>query len=193
MTVDEFLDLPDDGIRRELIRGIVKTYPSDADDPGPSWRERPMTIRSRAHCRLLITLACEAENWLRTRPKPRGEFVGGECGFRLGGPDDNAVGIDLAYASAEQVAAMDPDTRVFVGPPVLAIEILSPSDTQRDVVDMLRLYQEFGVIVWIGNPELRTVSVHQPGMPPETFNERQELVGDPYLPGFRVPVSRLFD
>ena len=33
MTIDEFLDLPDDGIHHELIRGVVKTYPSV-----PSWQ-----------------------------------------------------------------------------------------------------------------------------------------------------------
>ncbi len=193
MTFDEFMALPDDGVHRELIRGVVKVVPGDDEDEPPSLWRSPMTIRNRAHCRLLITLACELENWLRTRPKPRGEFVGGECGFRLGGPADTAIGIDLAYASAEQVKATDPKTKVYVGPPVLAIEILSPSDTVRDVVEMLQLYHEFGVVVWIANPDLRTIAIHRPGQPPITFNESQELLGDPELPGFRVPISRLFD
>src|SRR4051794_26704052 len=121
MTYEEFIALPDDGIHRELIRGVVKVFPSDADEPETSMG-KTMTIRTRAHCRLLITLGCELELWLRSQPRPRGEFVGGECGFRLGGADDTAVGIDLAYASAEQVASMDEETKVYVGPPVLAVE-----------------------------------------------------------------------
>ena len=45
----------------------------------------------------------------------------------------------------------------------------------------------------IADPDLRTIGVHRPGLPPISFNETEELVGDPYLPGFRVVVGTLFD
>ncbi len=38
----------------------------------------------------------------------------------------------------------------------------------------------------------RTVQVIRPGAGPEMVNERQELSGEPHLPGFRVPVGQLF-
>jgi hypothetical protein len=37
------------------------------------------------------------------------------------------------------------------------------------------------------------VMVHRPDAEPELFNIRQELSGEPHLPGFRVPVARLFE
>jgi hypothetical protein len=43
MTFEEFLALPDDGVRRELIRGEL--------------RERGMTIRNRHHSRTMSTIA----------------------------------------------------------------------------------------------------------------------------------------
>jgi Uma2 family endonuclease len=55
------------------------------------------------------------------------------------------------------------------------------------------MYLEVGTVVWVADPDFRTVAVHRPGEPPVTYNERQEIDGDPYLPGFRVLVSRLFE
>ncbi len=198
MTVDEFLALPDDGVHRELINGEVRVIVQETwDDPNApiipvAAVERPMTIRNRIHSRIEARFAQHLSNWLDTRPTPRGEVLTGEVGFRLGGPDDSAVGIDVAYASAELVAATADHQKVYAGSPALAVEILSPSDTNEAIGDMIANYLRHGVVVWIADPNLRTVAVLRPGLPPETFNETQELVGDPYLPGFRVEVSRLF-
>jgi len=179
MTVEEFLDLPEDGIHRELIDGEV--------------REFGMTVRGSVHSEVEANFVVELQNWLRTRPKPRGKISCGEVGFRLDGTKATIVGIDVAYASPEVVARKHPDRRTYDGVPILAVEILSPSDTHRGVMEMIALYLRYGAVVWIANPDLRTVSVHRPGHPPITFNESQELLGDPELPGFRVPISRLFD
>ena len=43
----------------------------------------------------------------------------------------------------------------------------------------------------VENPE-GTVLVYRPQAEPELFNVRQELSGDPELPGFRVAVSEIF-
>jgi Uma2 family endonuclease len=47
-------------------------------------------------------------------------------------------------------------------------------------------------LVCIINPGMQTVQVHRPDAAPVLFNVTQELSGKPQLPGFRVPVSRLF-
>lgn len=199
MTVEEFLALPDDGVHRELINGEVRVIVQEPwDDPNApvipvAAVERPMTIRNRVHCRVETKFAMHLGIWLESQPAPRGEILTGEVGFRMGGPDDSAVGIDVAFASPELVAATPEDQRLFLGPPTLAVEILSPSDTHKDVVDMIKNYLRHGVVVWVADPDLRTVGVHRPGLPPEAFNDRQELVGDPYLPGFRVAVAKLFE
>jgi Uma2 family endonuclease len=48
-------------------------------------------------------------------------------------------------------------------------------------------------LVWILDPYHRTVTVYRPGREPEFANALQELSGEPHLPGFKVPVSRLFE
>lgn len=190
MSVEEFLALPEDGIHRELIRGTVREFRSDAEEPA---RGPGMTVRNRFHSQIEAnTTACLVE-WWRTRPKPRGAIVCGEAGFRLKGTAGSLVGIDVAFASAELVAAMEPGERIYNGPPILAVEILSPTDTHDDTVDAVKAYLEVGTVVWIIDPDFQTVTVHQPGQKPLTLNDRQELDGEPYLPGFRVAVSRFFE
>src|SRR5262249_11492692 len=116
-----------------------------------------------------------------------------EAGFRLKRDPETFVGIDVAYVSAEMVANRDRKLKFFDGPPVLAVEILSPSDQLEDVVEKVEVYLEVGTVVWIANPNFRTVSVHRPGQSVEAVNDRQELVGGSELPGFRAAVSAFFD
>ena len=178
MTTDEMLALPDDGMVRELIRGEL--------------RERPMIFHDRWHSRAAARIACVLSVWLDSRPEPRGEVVSGEAGVRLARDPDTTVGIDVAYVSAE-VAARAPEAAYIEGPPVLAVEILSPSDRQEDIDEKLAVYLETGVaVVWVVNPRFRTVTAYRPDAPPVLFNDQQDLTAEPHLPGFRVPVARVF-
>jgi Uma2 family endonuclease len=189
MSVEEFLALPEDRVHRELIRGKVREERNilPLDDRG-----RPMTIRNRLHSRIEARICYFLVDWLEKQPPPRGDVVCGEAGFRLRGTDESLVGIDAAVVSAELVAATKPTQKIFDGPPLLAVEILSPNDTHEDIVEMVSVYLEVGSVVWIVDPYFETVTVHQHGRDSETFHARQELSGEPYLPGFRVSVARLF-
>jgi Uma2 family endonuclease len=137
MTFEEFMALPDDGTDRELIRGVVRVR---------GIKGNGMTIRNRFHARTEAPFAKRLDNWLDGQPEPRGEVVSGEAGFRLRGAEDSAIGIDVAYASRELVAAAGPKQLLSDGPPVLAVEILSPSDTFGDVTDRVELYCEVGTV-----------------------------------------------
>jgi Uma2 family endonuclease len=189
MSVEEFLALPDDGVHRELIRGTVREFRSDDEEPirGPC-----MTVRNRIHSRVVIRIGQLLANWMDARPEPRGEVVGGEAGFRLKGTPESLVEIDVAVASAEQAAMTGPEEKTFNGPPILAVEVLSPSDTHQDFVDTVTGYLDVGTVVWIVDPDLRVVTIYQPGCPPRMLTERDEIKDEPYLPGFQASVGRFF-
>jgi Uma2 family endonuclease len=179
MTTEEMLALPDDGMDRELIQGQL--------------RERPMTKRNMEHSSVAARLTQILANWLDQKPGFGGRVVSGEAGFRLRRNPETSVGIDVAYVSAEVVAKSPKKMAFFEGPPVLAVEIFSPSDKHEEIVEKTHEYLEAGgPLVWWVDPEFRTVMVHRPGTEPELFNMRQELSGEPHLPGFRVPVADLF-
>src|SRR5262249_21298831 len=136
----------------------------------------------------------ELRNWLRSRPELGGQVVGGETGFRLSRDPDTSVGIDVAYVPAEIVTRTPDSSRFFMGPPILAVEILSPSDVQEDIDEKVALYLNLGVaIVGVINPRYRTVTVYRPGSLPVLFNTEQEISAEPHLPGFLAPVARFFD
>lgn len=178
LTAEELLRLPEDGVHRELVRGEL--------------RETPMTVRNRRHSWIEAETTFVLRLWLSARPEPRGRIVSGEAGFRLRRSPDTVVGIDVAYVGPE-VVAQAPDAPYFEGPPVLAVEILSPSDTQDQVDEKVSLLLEMGVeLVWVVNPRFRTVTVYRRDGSIELFDSRAELTAEPHLPGFRVEVARLF-
>lgn len=179
MTVEEFLALPADGVDRMLLDGEV-------------W-ETGMTVRNRSHAKRAARITTKLTNWNDAQPLPRGEVTVGDPGFRLAQDSASVVGPDVAYASAELVARIPDESTYYEGPPDLAVEILSPSDKMEDVVAKVRKYLQAGTVVWEVNPEYRSVLVHRPGMVVEMYNITQELVGDPYLPGFRVAVAEFFE
>jgi Uma2 family endonuclease len=179
MTAEEFMLLPEDGMDRELIRGQL--------------RERPMTVRNRSHSVVEGNIVFLLRRWLEKRPEPRGQIPCGEAGFLLSRDPDCLVGIDVAYAPADLVERSITPGPYFDGPPALAVEVLSPSETHADIVKKVALYLEVGSAVWVVDPDFRTVSVHRRDHDPETYNVRQELSGDPYLPDFRVKVAEFFE
>lgn len=182
MTEEEFLALPDvEGVDRELIRGEL--------------RERPtMTTRGFAHSTVLGRIAQRLNNWVDLQPAPRGVVVVGEARIRLRADSPTFVGVDVAYFEARSLPEKPRKARFIDGPPVLAVEILSPSDEQEDVADKVREYLDAGVpLVWIVDTFFSTVTVHQPEARPQLFNVDQEITAEPFLPGFRVAVADLFE
>lgn len=180
MTAEEFLALPDDGMERWLIAGEL--------------RERPMTVRNRFHSRTMIRVGKFLDNWLDEQSPPRGQVLGGEAGVRLSRDPETIVGVDVVYVSAEVIIRQTDETTLVEGVPTLAVEILSPNDTIEEIHEKITIYQSAGVpLVWVFHPYDRTVTVYRPDNEPDPLNVREELSGEPHLPGFRVPVARLFE
>lgn len=180
MTAEEFLALPEDpDVERELIQGEV-------------W-EREMTRRSKKHSSTESMIGHRLLNWLEKQQQPHGTVASGEAGCILRRNPDSAVGIDVAYFSAEAAQLDDKDTTLFDGPPLLAVEILSPSD-KHDLVDAkIQDYLQANVaLVWIVDPTFKTVTVYRPDAKPEMFSGDDQISGEPHLPGFTLPVSQLF-
>ena len=179
MTVEEFLALPDNGMRRWLIDGELREY--------------GMTVRNRDHRRVMMRVGQLLGNWLDSQPAPRGELAGGEAGFILPGDPGQVVGLDVAYVDADLAAQKSADTTLFEGVPVLAVEVLSPHDTLEYLRERVKLLLKAGVkIVWLVDPDAETVIVRRKGTPPLMVNASQELTAEPELPGFRVSVASLF-
>ena len=182
MTVEEFHALPDDGRERWLIRGQLR----EAEDE--------VTRRNRKHSKTEARIAQLICNWLDGQPQPRGAVYSGEAGFWLSDQPGSSVGIDVAFASPDVVAAQDESESLVVGAPLLAVEILSPSDKHEEITEKVEEYLAAGVkLVWLVDPDFRTVQVFQPGQEPEMFNIKHTLSGNPHLPGLSLAVATIFE
>lgn len=180
-TTADLLALPDDGVERWLIDGRIV--------------EVGVTTRNRTHTGIEARVAQQLLNWVDAQPEPRGTVHSGEAGVRLRENPDRTVGVDVVYLAPDVSAAAkgDDTTTIINAVPTLAVEILSPSDVFEDISRKVKLYRDAGVpLVWVIDPDFRTVTVHRPGAEPVMLNATQELDGGHVLPGFRVPVTRLF-
>jgi Uma2 family endonuclease len=81
-------------------------------------------------------------------------------------------------------------------PPDLAVEVLSPSNTRREMEIKLDEYAKAGVkLVWYVDPERKEVDVFPKANPrrKKTVGVGGTLDGGDLLPGFTLPVAKLFE
>lgn len=179
MTLDEFNALPDDpALDRMLIRGRI-------------W-EKPRLLHTHLHGMTEARIVHRLMQWVETRTPALGVVLSGEGGCDL--PElETGIGIDVALYSAELMAAQKPEAPFVVGPPILAIEILDRGDFQEEIRAKIEVYLDADVkLVWIVDPSFKTVTVYSPDDHPRMFSGDETISGDPHLPGFSLPVSRLF-
>lgn len=186
-TAEDLLAMPDDGIERWIIRGQLREKPSE-------YPEAKMTVRNRFHSEVIINVGAVIREWSRKQPKPRGKVIGGEAGVFLPGRE-TAVGVDVAYVSADVWAEQDPlETSMLDGVPTLTVEVLSPNDALFQVHEKTREYLRAGVaIVWVVDPDDQTVKVYQNGLPAESYNVTHHMPEHPAMPGFTPAVAEFFE
>ncbi len=77
--------------------------------------------------------------------------------------------------------------------PVLAVEVLSPTDRFSRVQTKIDDYLESGVaVVWLADPEEMSIMVYRRGVRGQLFPANSILSGGDELPGFSVRVGDLF-
>ena len=115
-------------------------------------------------------------------------------GIRLEREPDTVREPDIAFISAERMP-LDVRVRGYSEVvPELVVEIVSPSDSRDSVHDKAYMWLFHGVaLVWVVDPETRTLAVYQIGSPRVILTEEDTLDGSPVLPGFSMPVTEVFE
>jgi Uma2 family endonuclease len=121
-----------------------------------------------------------------------GYVASNDSGVILERKPDTVRGPDVAvYADAATFEELHP--KYGEVPPLLAVEVLSPEDRPNRVLRKVAGYLAAGVrVVWLIDPEDRTVTVHLPGQSPVLVESTGELTGGDVLPGFACRVSEFF-
>jgi Uma2 family endonuclease len=100
---------------------------------------------------------------------------------------------DVSFVRSERLPGGLPLEGWLRVAPDLVVEVLSPNDLAVEVDEKLDDYLKARVpLIWVVNPETRSVSVYSGGDPFVRLGEDGELTGGDVLPGFRCRVSDLF-
>jgi Uma2 family endonuclease len=87
-----------------------------------------------------------------------------------------------------------PDAPIPDIAPDIAVEVLSESNTRREMARKLREYFEAGVrLVWYVDPKSQTVTVYDSPDHPAVLKIDDTLDGGDVLPGFALALSELFE
>ncbi len=175
LTAEEFALLPDpeDGSRMELVKGTVCMVPP------PGWDHGETTDR--------IIAALQA--FVRARQLGR---TASNVGFTLARNPDIVRAPDAAF-----VAGMAHRVSGYLeGAPTLAVEVLSPSDSEAKVHEKVGEYLDAGAArVWVVRPANRTVTVYRQGGDVQMYREHETLSSDDAAfdtAGFALPVAEIF-
>jgi len=102
---------------------------------------------------------------------------------------------DVAFVSADRwpLDREIPTTGDWDIVPDLAVEVISPNDLFKDVLEKLREYFQYGVqLVWAVVPEAQQVYVYDSPTQVRILTVRDTLTGSKILPDFHLPLASLF-
>jgi Uma2 family endonuclease len=175
MTADELLMLPRGRFRYRLIKGELIT----------------MSPAGSEHGALVVNMTVLLAQYVKANSL--GIVFGAETGFKVAENPDTVLAPDVAFISREHVPASGIPKKYWPGAPDLAVEVLSPGDTVREVERKVGQWLAAGArLVWTVDPKRRTVTVHQALKEAATLSENDELDGNDVVPGFRCRVSEIF-
>ena len=174
MTAEELIQLPRGRFMYELVKGELLT----------------MSPPGEEHGAVIINLAAPLA--MHVKANKLGIVYAGDPGFILERDPDTVLGPDIAFISHERAGR--PGKGYRSGPPDLAVEVISPKASKKRIATKTAQWLEFGtLVVWLVNPETRTVEVIHPKGQRTVLSENDELTGGNLIPGFRIPVGEIFN
>ncbi len=126
------------------------------------------------------------------RPRKLGVVVGADGLYRL---DLDLVRLpDVSFVSRDRLPGRRlPRAAICSVVPNLAVEVLSPSNTKKEMAEKRLDYFAAGVeLVWYVDPIKKTVRVHTGPNDSRLLREKQTLDGGTVLPGFALSLRELF-
>jgi Uma2 family endonuclease len=173
LTIDEFLTRHLDQPGYELVKGIVK-------EPAMPWPK---------HGFLCLEIAWLIKNHVTQYDLGR---VASNDSFVRTGPDTLRGG-DVCFWSYNRLPRGLVPEGLLPQSPDLVVEVRSPNDRWGDLFAKVGEYLNAGVrVVVVLDVVSATASVYRPEELQQIFHNSDELTLPEVLPGFSVPVSRLF-
>jgi len=174
MTVDDYLAMPDDGKRYELLDGSLEEM------TGPNLKHQRVLLR------LAVLLVRELQD------AGVGEVLTAPFDVVLG--ERTVLQPDLLFIRRENTGVLD--ERNARGAPDVVVEVLSDSTRRKDVVRKARLYARAGVPwYWVVDPDVDRIEFLKREGDGYGLVARADAPGvaePPDFPGVRIDLAALF-
>ena len=175
LTVEDLPYLPPDEDRWELVEGELVREPPPGGEHGG----------------VVLDIGARLLAFVREHRLGR---VFADTGYVLASDPDTVRGPDASFVSAERLADATRRGPYLIGAPDLAVEVVSPGNTRQEIARKVDEYLSAGArAVWVIDPLRRTVTSHLPDREAVTLGLAETLDGGECLPGFRLPVSEIFE
>jgi len=166
ITDAELLGLPKDG-KYELVDGEIRVRPA-------GWKHEIVVMLLGAR----LTAFVEQQRL--------GQVLGSNTLYAL--PGGNRRGPDVSFVAAGRLLPDSPPIPRLA--PDLAVEILSPDDSPREVLDKVGEYLQSGVrLVWVIDPAGRKAVVHRSLTDVREITDKSDLEGEDVIPAY-APMPR---
>jgi len=171
-TLQDLLNTPKDGNKYELVDGEILVSPAG--------------MRHSEVISNIIGLI-----WEFLQENPIGKVYGSDVGIMF--PSGNVRSPDVTYVSNTKLPGGESPKTFGELIPDLAVEVLSPTDSLKQLGRKIGEFLENGVpLVWLVDPARQTVTVYRSLTDTQQLTSNDLITAEPVLPGFSVPVRRIF-
>jgi Uma2 family endonuclease len=173
-SAEDLWNLPDDGMRHELVEGQLRT----------------MTPAGAEHGR--VSSAANVLLGVHARATGAGVTFGAETGFVLASDPDTVRAPDAAFVSKARADTVGRTVKFWPGPPDFAIEVVSPGDSFSEVESKALEWIAAGAAaILVLDPARRSATIYRTGGEVHAFTGGELDLGDA-VPGWRVAVADFF-
>jgi Uma2 family endonuclease len=142
------------------------------------------------HGRFASRIVAALENHVARRGL--GVVTTAEAGFQLAHDPDTVRAPDVAFVRADRIP-LSGVKGFFQGVPDIVVEVVSPTDRASEVAAKVQDWLQAGcTMVWVVDPEDRTVTVHRSRQDAVVLTTADTLSGGDVLPEFSMPVAEIF-
>jgi Uma2 family endonuclease len=137
-------------------------------------------------------LTFQVQSW--ARQDQTGVAFDSSGGFKL--PNGATRSPDAAWVRRSRLTGLTREQKQKFLPlcPDFAIELRSPTDNLRAVLDKMQEYLDNGAqLGWLLDPLTRRVHVYRPQRPPEILEAPSTVSADPLLPGFVLDLRKIWE
>jgi Uma2 family endonuclease len=169
-TEEDLLNTPDDGIY-ELVDGEIRLSPGGGR-------------HGKASMALVILLGSYVKE------RRLGHVLGPDTGHRL--PGGNVRCPDVSFIASGRFPNEEISDDFVNFAPDLAVEVISPSDRSRWILDKVGEYLDAGVrMVWVIDPRTSSAAVHRSLVDVREIGIDDFLEGGEVVPGFRCRLREI--